>query len=178
MLLIISKTLRRKSFQCLTTVWTQTKTTHKRSKECLSVSIQTLLCCTAPSTPSKKQSLRKSTLSSVLVCRGLTRKRKFSFTRCSIRQTSVGGKHFFSLILSLFRESKILSLNCQRVGTKKGERLVRVSVVNFYGNIVLDTLIKPWSAVTDFRQEITGISKVDLRHAPSFPKVLPIVSLL
>ena len=71
-----------------------------------------------------------------------------------------------------------MSLNCQRVGTKKGERLVRVSVVNFYGNIVLDTLIKPWSAVTDFRQEITGISKEDLRHAPSFPKVLPIVSFI
>ena len=60
--------------------------------------------------------------------------------------------------------------------TKKGERIVRVCVVNFYGNIVIDTLIKPWSVVTDLRKEITGISKEDIRHAPSFPKVAPIVS--
>ena len=60
--------------------------------------------------------------------------------------------------------------------TKKGERLSRISAVNFYGNIVLDTLVKPWSKVTDLRQNVTNIGQNDLKHAPSYPKVAPMVS--
>jgi hypothetical protein len=37
----------------------------------------------------------------------------------------------------------VLALDCERVKTNKGERLARVSIVNFYGNIVFDTLVKP-----------------------------------
>jgi hypothetical protein len=60
--------------------------------------------------------------------------------------------------------------------TTKGGRLSRICAVNFYGNIVLDTLIKPWSKVTDLRQNVTNIGKNDLKHAPSYPKVAPMVS--
>ena len=80
------------------------------------------------------------------------------------------------LTSSLFRETKILALDCERILTKKGDRLARVSVVNFYGNIVFDTLIKPWAKVEDYREWITGIKPNDLKHAPSYPKVAPIVS--
>lgn len=59
--------------------------------------------------------------------------------------------------------------------TTKGERLVRICVVNFYGNIVLDTLIKPWGKISNLNQEETGIGYHDLKHAPSYPKVAPIV---
>ena len=48
--------------------------------------------------------------------------------------------------------------------------------MNFYGNIVFDTLIKPWAKVEDYREWITGIKPNDLKHAPSYPKVAPIVS--
>lgn len=75
-----------------------------------------------------------------------------------------------------FRETKILALDCERILTKKGDRLARVSVVNFYGNIVFDTLIKPWAKVVDYREWITGIKSNDLKHAPSYPKIAPIVS--
>ena len=81
----------------------------------------------------------------------------------------------FANILML-RETKILALDCERILTKKGDRLARVSVVNFYGNIVFDTLIKPWAKVEDYREWITGIKPADLKHAPSYPKVAPIVS--
>ena len=54
--------------------------------------------------------------------------------------------------------------------------MARVSIVNFYGNIVFDTLIKPWAKVVDYREWITGIKASDLKHAPSYPKVAPIVS--
>ena len=77
-----------------------------------------------------------------------------------------------------FRETEILSLDCERILTKKGDRLARISIVNFYGNIVFDTLVKPWSKVIDYREAITGIKKVDLEHAPSYPKIAPIVRIL
>lgn len=59
--------------------------------------------------------------------------------------------------------------------TKKGERLARVTIVNFYGNVVFDTLIKPWSKVLDYRESITGIKPMDMKHAPSYPKTAPII---
>ena len=67
-------------------------------------------------------------------------------------------------------------MDCQKIFTKKGERLARISIVNFYVNIVFDSLIKPWAKVVDYREEITGIKSGDLLHAPSYPKVAPIVS--
>lgn len=60
--------------------------------------------------------------------------------------------------------------------TKKGDRLARVSIVNFFGNVVLDTLVKPWSKVIDYRYDITGLTAAELKHAPSYPKLAPIVS--
>ncbi len=68
-----------------------------------------------------------------------------------------------------------MALDCERILTKKGDRLARISIVNFYGNIVFDTLVKPWAKVTDYREWITGIKPDDLRHAPSYPKIAPIV---
>lgn len=75
----------------------------------------------------------------------------------------------------LYRETEILSIDCERILTKKGERLARVSIVNYYGNVVFDSLIKPWSKVYDYRESITGIKAIDLKHAPSYPKVAPLV---
>jgi RNA exonuclease 4 len=76
------------------------------------------------------------------------------------------------------KETKILALDCERILTKKGDRLARISIVNFYGNVVFDTLVKPWAKVTDYREWITGIKPDDLKHAPSYPKIAPIVSHL
>jgi len=73
------------------------------------------------------------------------------------------------------KETKILSLDCERILTKKGDRLARVSIVNFYGNVVFDTLVKPWAKVVDYREWITGIKAVDLKHAPSYPKIAPLL---
>ena len=67
--------------------------------------------------------------------------------------------------------------------TDKGEKLARVSIVNFYGNIVFDTLVKPCryhsdiTNVIDYREWITGIKPIDLEHAPTFGNIEPIVSL-
>jgi len=37
--------------------------------------------------------------------------------------------------------------------------------------------VKPWAKVVDYREAITGIKAEDLKHAPSYPKIAPIVSV-
>jgi len=79
------------------------------------------------------------------------------------------------------KETQVLALDCERILTKEGERLARVSIVNFYGNIVFDTLVKPCDyhdqqfEVLDYREWITGIKPIDLQHAPSFSNIAPIL---
>lgn len=75
----------------------------------------------------------------------------------------------------------MLALDCERILTTEGERLARVSIVNYYGNIVFDTLVKPCEyhgeryTVIDFRYPITGIKQSDLNYAPCFSNIAPIL---
>ena len=75
----------------------------------------------------------------------------------------------------------MLALDCERIKTREGERLARVSIVNFYGNIVFDTLVKPCDfhdqpyEVLDYREWITGIKQSDLNFAPCFSNIAPIL---
>jgi RNA exonuclease 4 len=79
------------------------------------------------------------------------------------------------------KETQVLSLDCERILTDQGERLARVSIVNYYGNIVFDTLVKPCISheedfrVVDYREWITGIKPIDLEYAPSFGNIEPII---
>ncbi|KAI7821456.1 hypothetical protein BX661DRAFT_217597, partial [Kickxella alabastrina] len=66
---------------------------------------------------------------------------------------------------------KFLAIDCEMVGAGfKGSRsmLARVSIVNYYGHVVLDTFVKPTEAVTDYRTWVSGVRKSDLakgRHS-------------
>jgi DNA polymerase III epsilon subunit-like protein len=44
--------------------------------------------------------------------------------------------------------------------------------------VVFDTLVRPTCEVYDYREWITGIKPLDLKYAPSFPKIAPIVKFV
>ena len=79
------------------------------------------------------------------------------------------------------KETQVLALDVERILTAEGEKLARVSIVNFYGNIVFDTLVKPCRfhsdkpVVVDYREWCTGIKPADLDHAPAFSNIEPIL---
>lgn len=78
------------------------------------------------------------------------------------------------------KETQVLALDCERVLTKNGERLARVSIVNYYGNVVFDTLVQPIGEgeenfIADYREWITGIKPKDLEKAPLFATIEPII---
>lgn len=69
---------------------------------------------------------------------------------------------------------KYVALDCEMVGIGPDgvdSMLARVSIVNFHGQPLLDTFVKPVSKVTDYRFAITGIRPEDLTDAPSFNTV-------
>lgn len=69
---------------------------------------------------------------------------------------------------------KYVALDCEMVGVgPQGEQsvLARVSLVNFYGQVVMDELVKPQEKVTDYRTHITGITHGDLEDATPFSVV-------
>ncbi|KAJ2060399.1 3'-5' exonuclease [Coemansia sp. S146] len=69
---------------------------------------------------------------------------------------------------------KYLAIDCEMVGAGlKGSRsmLARVSIVNYYGHVILDTYVKPLEPVTDYRTWVSGIRKADLAHGRAFKVV-------
>ncbi|KAJ1933670.1 3'-5' exonuclease [Linderina macrospora] len=69
---------------------------------------------------------------------------------------------------------KYLAVDCEMVGAGfKGSRsmLARVSIVNYYGHVIMDTFVKPQEQVTDYRTWVSGIRKSDLTNGERFKDV-------
>jgi len=60
--------------------------------------------------------------------------------------------------------TNVLALDCEfvGVGSKMRDALARVSLVNFHGQVVLDSFVKPDEKVTDFRTRFSGVRREDL----------------
>lgn len=56
--------------------------------------------------------------------------------------------------------------------------VARVSIVNYHGNVVLDTFVQPREKVTDYRTWVSGIRESDVINAPSFEEVQKKVDVL
>lgn len=77
------------------------------------------------------------------------------------------------------RAGKIIAMDCEFVGVgEEGAQseLARVSIVNFYGETVYDTFVKPQSAVTDWRTWVSGVSPSDMKLAVPFKEAQQKVS--
>ncbi|ORY90376.1 ribonuclease H-like domain-containing protein [Syncephalastrum racemosum] len=84
---------------------------------------------------------------------------------------------------------RYVAIDCEMVETgerlpdgsfrKKKSELARVSLVNYFGAVLLDVFVKPQRPITDYRTEVSGIRPKDLKNAMPFleaqQKVLDIV---
>lgn len=68
---------------------------------------------------------------------------------------------------------KIVSLACAAVGGPNNKHiLAKVSIIDFYGKVILDTFVSPeFIEVRNYRFEQSGIKQQDLIGAPSFSAV-------
>ncbi|QDZ21444.1 exonuclease [Chloropicon primus] len=79
------------------------------------------------------------------------------------------------------QETRIVALDCEMVGVGDGGQksaLARVVVVNYYGNVLVDTFCTPKGRVTDYRTRVSGVRPQDLRGAPQFEQVQQRVATL
>ncbi|KTW27338.1 hypothetical protein T552_02321 [Pneumocystis carinii B80] len=78
------------------------------------------------------------------------------------------------------RIGRYIALDCEMVQVGPSDRkdrvLARISIVNYYGNVILDTFVKPKERVIDYKTWINGITRSDLENAPSFEEVQKKVS--
>lgn len=57
------------------------------------------------------------------------------------------------------------ALDCEFCQTPTGKMLARVSLVNFQGEVVYDSYVKPQSEITDYLTKYSGITKEDMDNA-------------
>lgn len=78
-------------------------------------------------------------------------------------------------------QKKYVAIDCEMVGV--GPRgsisaLARVSVVDFHGNVLLDSYVKPTQPVTQYRTWVSGIRPRHLKNAGGFKAVTKNVAKL
>ena len=56
--------------------------------------------------------------------------------------------------------------------------LARISIVNFYGDVLFDSFVKPIGEITNYRSEITGIYEADIQTGMEFTECRKIISKL
>ena len=64
-------------------------------------------------------------------------------------------------MLALNRIGRYVAIDCEMVGVGLDgieSALARVTIVNYYGVIILDKYVRPMERVTDFRTEVSGIT--------------------
>lgn len=64
-----------------------------------------------------------------------------------------------------------LAIDCEMVGSHNKSILARVSIVNLFGHLILDSYVAPTSKVTDYRTRWSGIRPEDIDHAPDFKSI-------
>ena len=72
------------------------------------------------------------------------------------------------------QETRIVALDCEMVGVGESSSksaLARVVVVNYYGNVLIDSYCLPRERVTDYRTRVSGIRASNLKGAPPFELV-------
>ncbi|KDQ63473.1 hypothetical protein JAAARDRAFT_53681 [Jaapia argillacea MUCL 33604] len=69
---------------------------------------------------------------------------------------------------------QVIAIATSNVGVGPGgstSMLARVAIVNYRGQVVLDTFVAPTMAITDYRTATTGIQATDLEGAPKFSAI-------
>lgn len=69
---------------------------------------------------------------------------------------------------------KYLAMDCEFVGVGpegKESALARVSLVNYYGHVILDEFVKPQEKVTDWRTWVSGVKPEHMKDALPFGEV-------
>ncbi|KAI9136481.1 ribonuclease H-like domain-containing protein [Paraphysoderma sedebokerense] len=72
------------------------------------------------------------------------------------------------------RLGKYVALDCEMVGVGESGRysaLARVSIVNFHGQVLFDSYVRPQETITDYRTAVSGVTFKHIKDAPSLSEI-------
>lgn len=79
------------------------------------------------------------------------------------------------------KKTKYVAMDCEMVGIGPGgidSALARVSLVDWNGDVLLDSFVRPEVEVTDYRTHVSGVHPEDLLEAPRLRDIQPQVMRL
>src|ERR1700733_5338886 len=74
------------------------------------------------------------------------------------------------LFIIFWRPGKYLALDCEMVGVSidgSESSLARVSIVNFYGAVLIDEFVRQRERVVDYRTQFSGVRETDMINGAS-----------
>jgi len=99
-------------------------------------------------------------------CRGRYHAPKTSFSKISHGKKETIGDHRLDLDeeaeLNEEEKAKYVALDCEMVSVGGESTLARVSIVNWYGESLLNTFVRVEEAVTDYLTFVSGIRQADI----------------
>jgi len=69
-----------------------------------------------------------------------------------------------TMISSAVAPVLVAAIDCEMCDTAQGSELTRISVLSFEGAVLLDTLVKPRNAITNYQTQYSGITEEMLRE--------------
>ncbi|WP_416775943.1 exonuclease domain-containing protein [Xenorhabdus budapestensis] len=72
------------------------------------------------------------------------------------------------LIVEQLLKEDIVILDTETTGLKSDDEIIEISIINAYGDVLLDTLIKPQKKIPPDETRIHGITNEDVQHKPSW----------
>lgn len=109
-------------------------------------------------------------------CRDLTAAKLLMFKDTELKRLTTGDLEA-SLHLSPEQkeEGNYVAIDCEFVGIGDGtvNALARVSVVNYYGHVLLDEFIRPSERVVDWRTAVSGVRPRDVKNSRSQKDLTP-----
>lgn len=110
--------------------------------------------------------------------------KKFEFKETTAEATNDGKPGIDQLYEKVGKDKataigKYLAMDCEFVGVGpegKESALARVSLVNYYGHVIMDEFVRPREKVTDWRTWVSGVKPEHMKEALSFKEVQETVS--
>jgi len=133
------------------------------------MTVDTTLHVHMASSGSMAASSRGSTSSSTTPCSSIPT--SSSAKDCPTADASVSKRTLANPSKAPPNPTNLVSLDCEMVGCGAKGRisvLARCSIVDYEGEVVYDSYIKPMMPVTDYRYKYSGIRKKHLINAPTF----------
>lgn len=114
--------------------------------------------------------------SSKSVFHGLTAAKLLKFKDADLKKLTTSDlKESLDFEAEQKEEGNYVALDCEFVGIRDGSvnALARISVVNYYGHVLLDEFIRPTERVVDWRTAVSGVRPRNVKHSRTKKELMP-----